>query len=104
MPSLAYIYWPDATSRRRELVINIVTLLGSLIGQLLFGYLADRLDRRKLYALELVTVIFGTLGMAQASTGVYNNMSILSWILFYRFVLGIGIGAEYPLSAVILAE
>jgi PHS family inorganic phosphate transporter-like MFS transporter len=81
-----------------------VTLLGSACGQALFGFLADKWGRRKLYGVELVIVIFGTLGMAQVSTGENQSMSILSWIIFWRFTLGIGIGAEYPLSACITAE
>jgi MFS transporter, PHS family, inorganic phosphate transporter len=80
-----------------------VTLAGSLVGQLLFGFLADKYGRRKLYGLELIVVIVATLGVAQSSSG-YNSMDILGWILFYRFLTGIGIGAEYPLSAVITAE
>ena len=31
-------------------------------------------------------------------------MDILGWIMFWRFFVGLGIGAEYPLSAVITAE
>jgi PHS family inorganic phosphate transporter-like MFS transporter len=101
---VGYIYWPNVTDGSPELTINCVTLAGSVIGQLSFGWAADKWGRRKLYGLELVLVIFGTLGMAQASSGIENNMNILRWITFYRFVLGVGIGAEYPLSAVITAE
>ncbi|KAJ5908475.1 major facilitator superfamily domain-containing protein [Penicillium taxi] len=104
LPLLAFLYWPDRTDSLPELYINVATLSGSVIGQLLFGWLTDRLGRRKMYGLELVLVIFATLGMAQASTGIHQNMNILSWIVFYRFFLGLGIGAEYPLSAVITAE
>ena len=104
LPSLAYIYWPDATDNHPELTINCVTLTGSACGQAFFGYLADRYGRRKLYGVELVIVIFGTLGMAQVSTGTNKSMSILWWIIFWRFFMGLGIGAEYPLSAVITAE
>jgi PHS family inorganic phosphate transporter-like MFS transporter len=104
LPSLAYIYWPSSSSNQPQLVINCVTLLGSVCGQALFGYLADRYGRRKLYGVELVVVIFGTLGMAQVSTGANKSMSVLWWIIFWRFNLGLGIGAEYPLSAVITAE
>lgn len=71
---------------------------------LIFGFLADKFGRRRLYGLELVLVIFSTLGMAQASTGINNSMNILPWIIFWRFLMGLGIGAEYPLSAVITAE
>lgn len=104
LPLLAFLYWPDRADKLPELYINVATLAGSVVGQLLFGWLTDRLGRRKLYGLELVLVIFATLGMSQASNGMYNNMNILSWMIFYRFVLGMGIGAEYPLSAVITAE
>ena len=104
LPSLGYIYWPDVTDGSSELIINCVTLAGSGIGQLLFGWAADKWGRRKLYGLELVLVIFGSLGMAQASSGIGNNMDVLRWIVFYRFWIGVGIGAEYPLSAVITAE
>jgi MFS transporter, PHS family, inorganic phosphate transporter len=54
--------------------------------------------------LELIVVIFGTLGMAQASTGINQSMNVTGWIIFWRFFVGVGIGAEYPLSAVITAE
>ncbi|KAJ5389385.1 major facilitator superfamily domain-containing protein [Penicillium cataractarum] len=104
LPLLAFLYWPNRNDRLPELYINVATLAGSVVGQLLFGWLTDRLGRRKLYGLELVLVIFATLGMSQASNGMYNNMDILSWMIFYRFFLGMGIGAEYPLSAVITAE
>lgn len=104
LPLLAFLYWPERKDRLPELYINVATLAGSVVGQLLFGWLTDRLGRRKLYGLELVLVIFATLGMSQASNGMYNNMDILSWMIFYRFFLGMGIGAEYPLSAVITAE
>ncbi|GLI80015.1 hypothetical protein PoHVEF18_008363 [Penicillium ochrochloron] len=104
LPLLAFLYWPDRADKLPELYINVATLAGSVVGQLLFGWLTDRLGRRKLYGLELVLVIFATLGMSQASNGMYNNMNILSWMIFYRFFLGMGIGAEYPLSAVITAE
>jgi MFS transporter, PHS family, inorganic phosphate transporter len=52
-----------------------------------------------------VIVIIATLGITQASSG-YNQQSMWAfpWILFWRFVLGIGIGAEHPLSALIASE
>ena len=44
LPSIAFLYWPDAEYRDQssETLINCATLGGSLIGQLVFGYLADR--------------------------------------------------------------
>jgi PHS family inorganic phosphate transporter-like MFS transporter len=102
---LAYIYWGDADTGSYELIINVLTLAGSVIGQLLFGFLADKFGRKKLYGLELVVVLFGTIGIVQCSAG-YNNqsMSILASICFWRTIIGVGIGAEHPISATIAAE
>jgi PHS family inorganic phosphate transporter-like MFS transporter len=94
LPSIGYVYWPDRKDRLPELKINVVTLLGSLVGMLLFGFLADRYGRRKLYGLELIVVIFGTLGIVQASTGYNGSMNIMGWLIFWRFFMGMGIGAE----------
>ncbi|KAF2259816.1 MFS general substrate transporter [Lojkania enalia] len=103
LPSLAFVYWPDERSTWRELLVNSMTLVGSMVGQVLFGWLGDRFGRTRLYGIELAIVIFSTIGVASVSKGV-DNMSILGWLLVWRFVMGIGIGAEYPLSAVITTE
>lgn len=104
LPSLAYVYWPKDTSSHHEIVINVVTLAGSVLGQLLFGFLADKFGRKKLYGIELIIVTVGTLGVAQSSKGYDGSMAVMGWILFYRLIVGIGIGAEHPLSAIITAE
>ena len=63
-----------------------------------------------MYGLELIIVIVATIGVAQSSQGFTprpggdSSMDILGWILFWRMLVGLGIGAEYPLSAVITAE
>lgn len=71
-----------------------MTLGGSVVGQILFGVLADVKGRTSLYGIELVIVIFSTIGVASASSGVRDNMSILAWLVVWRFVMGLGIGAE----------
>jgi PHS family inorganic phosphate transporter-like MFS transporter len=103
LPSLAFVYWTEDVSTWRETVINAMTLLGSIVGMILFGYLADKYGRTRLYGVELVIVIFSTIGVASCSTG-FKDMNVLGWISVWRFVMGVGIGAEYPLSAVITAE
>lgn len=60
------------------------TRLSSVVGQLLFGYLADRYGRTRLYGIELVLVIVSTIGVATSSYG-YGNMSFLAlftWVCF----------------------
>ncbi|KAH6610911.1 hypothetical protein Trco_000931 [Trichoderma cornu-damae] len=102
LASVAFVYWPDGGDWT-SLLINFFTLFGSIVGQVLFGYLADRFGRTRLYGIELVLVIVSTIGVATSSHG-YRDMSFLGLFIWWRFVMGIGIGAEYPLSAVITSE
>ncbi|KAL2019244.1 hypothetical protein VTK56DRAFT_9971 [Thermocarpiscus australiensis] len=101
MATLSFVYFPH--DRWCALIINFFTLLGSVVGQLLFGYLADRYGRTRLYGIELVLVIVSTIGIATSSAG-YSDISFLALFTWWRFVMGVGIGAEYPLSAVITSE
>ncbi|KAJ2975548.1 hypothetical protein NQ176_g5461 [Zarea fungicola] len=102
LASIAFVYYPQG-HEWPGLLINLFTLLGSVIGQLTFGFLADYYGRTRLYGIELVLVIVSTIGVATSSHG-YNDMSFLGLFIWWRFVMGIGIGAEYPLSAVITSE
>ncbi|KAK6420652.1 hypothetical protein LTR81_006388 [Elasticomyces elasticus] len=108
LPCLTFVYW-NTCGHTKEIWINITTLFGSAVGMLVFGYLADRYGRRSLYGIELYIVIFSTLLIAQASAGYgdfesgEHSMSIYAMLLAWRFMMGVGIGAE-PLSACITAE
>ncbi|KAK3906202.1 major facilitator superfamily domain-containing protein [Staphylotrichum tortipilum] len=101
LSTVSFVYFPH--ERWCGLVINLFTLFGSVVGQLLFGYLADRYGRTRLYGIELVLVIVSTIGVATSSNG-YSDLSFLALFTWWRFVMGVGIGAEYPLSAVITSE
>jgi PHS family inorganic phosphate transporter-like MFS transporter len=72
-PALAYVYWEKDTGNWKSLVINEVTLVGTCIGMILFGHLANRYGRKRLYGLELVIVIIATLGLTQVSGGYNRN-------------------------------
>jgi PHS family inorganic phosphate transporter-like MFS transporter len=74
-PALAYIYWPTDTGGEKGMIINLVTLAGSCIGMMLFGWLADVLGRSRLYRVELVISIIVTLGLIQVSAG-FNQESM----------------------------
>jgi MFS transporter, PHS family, inorganic phosphate transporter len=103
-PALAFLYWPESTTSSHGFDIDEVTLTATVFGMVLFGHAADRWGRKFLYGVELVFVIVATLGIAQASTGLDNSMKVEGWIYFWRIVLGFGIGAEYPVTAIIAAE
>ncbi|TGO55283.1 hypothetical protein BCON_0094g00330 [Botryotinia convoluta] len=109
IPILGIIYYGDPVNKgvmphNYEIALSVVTLGGSIIGQIGFGLGADLYGRRKMYGLELMITIFATLGVVMSSSGIEGSMSIIVWLLVWRFVLGIGIGSDYPLSSVITAE
>ena len=104
LPATAFIYWNKEIDTSRETLINCITLAGSIVGQLGFGYLGDRVGRTRLYGIELVVVIFSTIAIGSGSTGYHGTLSFVGWLAAWRFMLGVGIGAEYPLSATITAE
>jgi MFS transporter, PHS family, inorganic phosphate transporter len=104
LPMLAFVYWPEEVSSIRLTHINLATLTGTMFGQLGFGILADKMGRKKVYGIELLLLIGASLGVVMSSEGKENSMSVFAWLIFWRCLVGIGVGADYPLSAVITAE
>jgi MFS family permease len=62
-------------------------LVGAVLGALLFGWLTDRLGRKKLFTVTVVIYLLATV-----ASGV--SWSFWSFVLF-RFLTGMGIGGEY---------
>jgi PHS family inorganic phosphate transporter-like MFS transporter len=58
--------------------------------------------RKKMYGLELILIIFATLAQSLASDS--PSISIVGVIIFWRVLMGIGIGGDYPLSSIITSE
>ncbi|KAG0646810.1 Repressible high-affinity phosphate permease [Hyphodiscus hymeniophilus] len=82
--------------------IKAATSGGAVVGMLLFGWLADRLGRRKMYGVELGIIVLATLAQSLSAPSVAVTMTGL--LIFWRVIMGIGIGGDYPLSAVITSE
>ncbi|KAF5709910.1 phosphate:H+ symporter [Fusarium mundagurra] len=101
---LGIVYYPGkgklATSS--DNAIKLSTSAGTVIGQLGFGMLADIVGRKRMYGLELIVIIFATL--AQALTAGSPSTSLVGLIIFWRVVMGVGIGGDYPLSSIITSE
>lgn len=104
LPMVSYVYWKEDTSSVRLTWINIATLAGTLLGQVMFGFLADKYGRKKMYGVELVLLITATVGVVMSSTGYNGSMDVYTWLIWWRILVGIGVGADYPLSAVITSE
>ena len=103
-PSIAFCYWNGDNFRDHELKINVAILTGSIVGQLLFGYLADRYGRLKLYSFDLIILTYAAVCFAQSSSGANNSMSKIGLIMIWSFFAGIGIGAGPLLAATITSE
>lgn len=104
---LGIVYWQDADNRgvmphNADTAIKVATSAGAIFGQCVFGYLGDYLGRKRMYGVELMIIIATTL--AQSLCGESSTLSIVGVLIFYRVIMGIGVGGDYPLSAVITAE
>ncbi|KAI0783511.1 major facilitator superfamily domain-containing protein [Abortiporus biennis] len=73
--------------------------IGSVIGQFLFGYLADYFGRSAVYGKELIVIIVATILCISAPTGQIPPNGTLIWLGVFRIMLGIGVGGDYPMSA-----
>ncbi|KAH9972155.1 major facilitator superfamily domain-containing protein [Lactifluus volemus] len=89
-------------SHHQDFGIEMASPVGNLLGQLLFGRLADLVGRKRMYGIELIIIVTATFAQALAGTGPAVN--IVGVIAVYRFIMGVGIGGDYPLSAVITSE
>ncbi|KAH7434132.1 hypothetical protein KP509_06G001500 [Ceratopteris richardii] len=82
--------------------VNGVALCGTLAGQLFFGWLGDKLGRKRVYGATLLLMVVCSIasGLSFGSTA----KSVMTTLCFFRFWLGFGIGGDYPLSATIMSE
>ncbi|KAI1210826.1 phosphate permease [Annulohypoxylon truncatum] len=78
------------------------TSAGIIIGQVLFGWMADRFGRRRMYGVELGIIVFSTMSCCLVAAS--QSVSFTGLMTFWRVMMGIGIGGDYPLSAVITSE
>ncbi|KAI0154935.1 phosphate permease [Xylariaceae sp. FL1272] len=102
---LGIVYYPENKATlytSSDTAIKLATSSGTVIGQLGFGYLADRLGRKKMYGLELILIIFATVGQALSSGS--PSVNIVGLLIFWRVLMGVGIGGDYPLSSIITSE
>ncbi|KAL0576628.1 hypothetical protein V5O48_005358 [Marasmius crinis-equi] len=78
--------------------------IGSVIGQFLFGYLADSLGRKAVYGKELMLIILATILCLTTPTGTLSPDSCLIYLGMFRILLGVGVGGDYPMSASVTSD
>lgn len=73
-----------------------LTFVGMVIGAFMSGIMGDRYGRRFSYQTNLL--IFGLSSLAGAFA------PSMPWLIFYRFVMGVGLGAELAIGFATLSE
>jgi len=77
-------------------LLNSTMLGAAFLGAMVFGRFADVAGRKRVYWLVAVIMVVAALGSA---------LSPSYWVLIaFRFVLGFGVGGDYPVSAVLMSE
>ncbi len=77
-------------------VLTASGYIGAAFGAILFGVVADRIGRKPMYGIDLVLIFLGS--AAQFFTTSY------SFLFIARLIMGFGIGGDYVMSPVIMAE
>ncbi len=83
-------------SHLMEGLIVAATPIGCIFGASIFGRFTDKLGRRVILLFDLLFFV------------VFAGMSAFAWsvisLIAFRFLLGIGIGADYPVSSTYITE
>jgi MFS transporter, PHS family, inorganic phosphate transporter len=83
-------------SSDRLSILNSTMLAAACVGAFVFGRYADKVGRKRVYWLVAAIMIAGALGSAFSQS---------FWMLIgFRFLLGFGVGGDYPVSAVMVSE
>ena len=77
-------------------VLNGAALAAAALGAVFFGRLADKLGRKAMYGMEILILFFGAVLSAFSPN--------YTFLLITRIVMGLGIGGDYPTSAVVASE
>lgn len=76
--------------------IATAAIAGSLVGALTLGPMTDQVGRQLMLVIDVVIFVVATIGTA------------LSWdaasLIGFRFLVGLGIGADYPISVAYITE
>jgi MFS family permease len=83
-------------SADRLALLNSTMLAAAFLGAFVFGRFADVTGRKRVYWIVAVIMVVGAIGSAISPT---------FWVLIaFRFLLGFGVGGDYPVSAVLMSE
>ncbi len=93
---LAYIMRDLGMSKATGGLLNGLTLLASGIGGVAFGFIADRIGRKRALMLSILTY-----SVCSFASGLSTSVLMLA---VFRFILGLGMGGEWNTGATLVAE
>jgi PHS family inorganic phosphate transporter-like MFS transporter len=77
-------------------MLNAVMLGAAFLGAIAFGRLADVIGRTRVYWMSAALMVLAAIGSALSPS--------LAVLTAFRFLLGFGVGGDYPVSAVLMSE
>jgi len=87
---------PGFHDPRLEAILASSAIFAAIAGQLAMGRISDAFGRKFIYGVEAMLLAAGAILSAIAPN--------MIWLIASRVILGMGIGGDYPLSAVIASE
>lgn len=101
---LGQIYGKEFSKSPQRAHVAAIAFAGTVFGQLLFGVLSDYWSRRNsLLVSTIILIIFSALSAGAYGVGGTLHTTITA-LIAYRFLVGIGVGGEYPAGSVAAAE
>jgi PHS family inorganic phosphate transporter-like MFS transporter len=85
---------------RSNLGVKVATPVGTLLGQLIFGFLADQVGRKRMYGVELMIIVVAT--FAQALLGSAASVNIIGAIVVWRGIVSQFLMPSIPPLIIIL--
>lgn len=76
--------------------VAVAAIVGALLGSLILGPLTDKIGRQKMLIIDVLIFLIASIGTALAWDG-YS-------LIFFRFLIGVGIGADYPITVAYITE
>ncbi|ATZ56441.1 hypothetical protein BCIN_13g02780 [Botrytis cinerea B05.10] len=101
---LGVIYGDVYTKSAAVKNISAITFAGTVAGMLIFGYTSDKWGRANTLTLStVILIVFAALGAG--SYGYQGSVQgLFAALAAYRFLVGVGIGGEYPAGSVGCSE
>ncbi len=93
LPLIAYQFHMNAAAKG---AVAVAAVAGAFFGALFFGQIADRVGRKGMFVVDIILFVV----FSAASAAAWSAASLIA----FRFLLGIGIGADYPIGVSYIAE